>query len=149
SPRWRCTAGSRRPRSIWITPATGAIWTLSRTRRGRFISTSRCRTRSASAAPTPHSCSRGRRTGARARTSTGGHAEGNTRRAMRWVIANDHAGLPLKREVLRVFEALGISVEDLGTNAPESVDYPTYAHALAEGISSGRFDRGVLVCGTG
>jgi ribose 5-phosphate isomerase B len=68
---------------------------------------------------------------------------------MRWVIANDHAGLPLKRDVLRVFEALGIAVEDLGTNAPDSVDYPTYAHALAEAIVAGRFDRGVLVCGTG
>jgi len=38
---------------------------------------------------------------------------------------------------------------DLGTNGPESVDYPDFAAALAEAIASGRAGRGVLVCGTG
>lgn len=68
---------------------------------------------------------------------------------MRWVIACDHAGLPLKIELLKVFAALGIDVEDFGTHTTESVDYPDYAHRVARAIAEGRFDRGVLVCGTG
>jgi ribose 5-phosphate isomerase B len=68
---------------------------------------------------------------------------------LRWVIANDHAGLPLKNELLKVFSTLGISVEDMGAKTPESVDYPDYGHAVAKAINEGRFDRGVLICGTG
>ena len=68
---------------------------------------------------------------------------------IRWVIANDHAGLPLKNELLKVFAAMGVQVEDIGAKSLESVDYPDYGHAVALAITEGRFDRGVLVCGTG
>jgi ribose 5-phosphate isomerase B len=46
-------------------------------------------------------------------------------------------------------EARGFEVEDVGTRSPEQVDYPDYAHLVAEAIASGRRARGVLVCGTG
>ena len=39
--------------------------------------------------------------------------------------------------------------EDFGTHGPDSVDYPDFAAAVARGVSEGRFDRGVLVCGSG
>lgn len=68
---------------------------------------------------------------------------------IRWVIANDHAGLPLKTEMLKVFAALGVIVEDIGAKTLESVDYPDFGHALAKAITEDRFDRGVLICGTG
>lgn len=67
----------------------------------------------------------------------------------RWVIANDHAGLPLKAVALDTIRALGHEVIDLGTNSADSVDYPDFAHALAGKISAREADRGVLICGSG
>ena len=64
-------------------------------------------------------------------------------------IASDHAGLELKGTVKAELEAMGHKVLDLGTDGPESVDYPTFADALAEALRDGRAGRGVLVCGTG
>jgi ribose 5-phosphate isomerase B len=55
----------------------------------------------------------------------------------------------LKRVVLDTLRALGHEVVDLGTNDEASVDYPDFAHALAEKIGSGAVDRGVLICGSG
>ncbi len=65
------------------------------------------------------------------------------------VVASDHAGFPLKEKVKAHLQARGLEVEDLGTHSLDSVDYPDFAHRLAEEIVSGRFARGVLVCGTG
>lgn len=65
------------------------------------------------------------------------------------VVAADHAGFPLKEKVKAHLLARGLEVEDLGTHSLDSVDYPDFAHRLAEEIVSGRFARGVLVCGTG
>ena len=64
-------------------------------------------------------------------------------------IACDHAGLDLKQVLARELEGLGYDVLDLGTNGPESVDYPDFADALASAIKDGLAERGVLVCGTG
>lgn len=67
----------------------------------------------------------------------------------RWAIANDHAGLPLKAAVADAIRALGHELVDLGTNSADSVDYPDFAHALAEKVASGEVSRGVLICGSG
>lgn len=64
-------------------------------------------------------------------------------------IASDHAGFELKGALKAELEAMGRSVLDLGTNSADSVDYPTFADALAEALRDGRAERGVLVCGTG
>lgn len=64
-------------------------------------------------------------------------------------IACDHAGLPLKQELLEVLEAEGHTVVNLGTDTPDSVDYPDYAHAMAAALADGRAEQGVLVCGSG
>jgi len=64
-------------------------------------------------------------------------------------IAADHAGFEMKEKLERVLDELGYDVEDLGTDSPDSSDYPDFAHPLAQEISSGEAKRGVLLCGTG
>jgi ribose 5-phosphate isomerase B len=64
-------------------------------------------------------------------------------------IASDHAGFELKGALKAELEAMGHRVLDLGTNSADSVDYPTFADAMAEALREGRAERGVLVCGTG
>jgi len=64
-------------------------------------------------------------------------------------IASDHAGLDLKKQLVDELKAMGQSVVDLGTNGPESVDYPDFGDVLARAIRDGKAARGVLVCGTG
>jgi ribose 5-phosphate isomerase B len=64
-------------------------------------------------------------------------------------IASDHAGFELKETLKAELVRKGLSVLDLGTDGPQSVDYPDFAAALAEAMRDGRADRGVLVCGTG
>jgi len=64
-------------------------------------------------------------------------------------IASDHAGVNLKSLLKSDLEAGGYTVLDLGTNGPESVDYPDFGFALADAIADGRAEKGVLVCGSG
>ncbi len=64
-------------------------------------------------------------------------------------IASDHAGYVLKQALRGELERAGIGVLDLGTNGPDSVDYPDFADKLAAAIKDGKARRGVLVCGTG
>jgi ribose 5-phosphate isomerase B len=65
------------------------------------------------------------------------------------VIAADHAGVDLKAALKQELGELGYDVLDLGTNSPESVDYPDKADALAGAMAEGKAARGVLICGTG
>jgi ribose 5-phosphate isomerase B len=64
-------------------------------------------------------------------------------------IAADHAGFALKAVLGRVLETEGFTVLDFGTNGPDSVDYPDFAHLACAAIESGQARLGVLVCGTG
>ena len=68
---------------------------------------------------------------------------------MRVAIGADHAGYELKEAVARLVEGMGHEVHDFGPSRPESVDYPDFARKVARGVSQGRFDRGILICGTG
>ena len=61
----------------------------------------------------------------------------------------DHGGYELMQEVKKHLDERGIEYKDFGTDSPASVDYPVYAHAVAESIQSGESDRGILICGTG
>jgi len=67
----------------------------------------------------------------------------------RIAIASDHAGYPLKQVLSEELRNAGYDVLDLGTDNTGSVDYPDFATAMAEALSDGRVERGVLVCGTG
>ncbi|MEM1245423.1 MAG: ribose 5-phosphate isomerase B [Acidobacteriota bacterium] len=68
---------------------------------------------------------------------------------MKIVIAADHAGFELKNALAEHMRSLGHEVEDLGTDSSQSVDYPDFARAVGERLTSGQAERGVLVCGTG
>ena len=68
---------------------------------------------------------------------------------MRIAIACDHAGFPLKDVVMQAVTAAGHEPVDLGTNSTVSVDYPDYAEKLGRFITSGKADRGILICGSG
>jgi ribose 5-phosphate isomerase B len=65
------------------------------------------------------------------------------------VIGSDHAGFALKEKLKKHLQEHGFAVEDIGTHAETSVDYPRFAHEVASAVAQGRFERGVLVCGTG
>ncbi|MFL5821505.1 MAG: ribose 5-phosphate isomerase B [Solirubrobacteraceae bacterium] len=68
---------------------------------------------------------------------------------MRIACGFDHAGFPLKREVISVLEEGGHEVIDLGTDSTDPVDYPDVALAVGRTVIAGEADRGVLVCGSG
>lgn len=68
---------------------------------------------------------------------------------MRVAIAADHAGFPLKDEVLRAVRDAGHEPVDLGTDNTQSVDYPDFAEKLGRAILAGQAERGILVCGSG
>ena len=65
------------------------------------------------------------------------------------VIANDHAGTKLKFQLVPYLEDLGFKVKNLGTNSDVSVDYPDYVHPVAENLTSGDVEFGILICGSG
>ncbi len=64
-------------------------------------------------------------------------------------IACDHGGVDLKAALIEVLEGLGCEILDLGTNGPESVDYPDFGYAMGRAIRDGQAGRGVLICGSG
>lgn len=68
---------------------------------------------------------------------------------MRIAIASDHAAYELKALLADWLRAEGHDVEDLGTNGPDSVDYPDFGYALGEAMAAGRAERGVALCGSG
>lgn len=65
-----------------------------------------------------------------------------------WIGA-DHAGVALKEQIKDLLEADRHKVTDQGAHTNDSVDYPDFAASVAQGVSSGSADRGILVCGTG
>jgi len=64
-------------------------------------------------------------------------------------ISSDHGGNNLRKEIMALLDELNIEYEDFGPKTDDSVDYPDYALPVAEGVASGKFDRGILICGTG
>lgn len=67
----------------------------------------------------------------------------------RVAVGADHAGYPLKVEVVDWLKKNGFEVTDLGTNSPDPVDYPDYAFAVGEAVTSGKADVGIIICGSG
>ena len=69
--------------------------------------------------------------------------------AKKIALAADHAGYEEKEKLKATLDELGVEYDDLGTASPDSVDYPDYALKVAKGVSSGEYDQGLLVCGSG
>jgi ribose 5-phosphate isomerase B len=68
---------------------------------------------------------------------------------MRIAVGSDHAGFSLKQDIVSLLSELGHSHEDFGCHDNKSIDYPDIARPVAEAVSQGKFDRGILVCATG
>ncbi len=64
-------------------------------------------------------------------------------------IASDHTALLYKKELLDFLRTLGHEAEDLGPLTSEPSDYPVYAEKVALSVTSGRAQKGILLCGTG
>ncbi|QNL50080.1 ribose 5-phosphate isomerase B [Olivibacter sp. SDN3] len=63
-------------------------------------------------------------------------------------IGGDHAGYAYKKELIVFLENEGYTVDDHGTNNPDSVDYPDFAHPTATAVERGTYKAGILICGS-
>lgn len=68
---------------------------------------------------------------------------------MKIAIAADHGGYELKNVIINHLNAKGYDVVNLGTDTPDSVDYPDYAEKCANEVLGGDAAFGIVVCGTG
>lgn len=64
-------------------------------------------------------------------------------------LACDHAGYELKEYVKKLLEEKGLEYKDFGCYSEESVDYPDFAHPLAEAVENGECYPGIAICGSG
>lgn len=64
-------------------------------------------------------------------------------------ISSDHGGFELKERIVKYLTKKGYEFEDLGTFNTDSVDYPDYGVKAAEGVAEGKYDKGIVLCGTG
>lgn len=64
-------------------------------------------------------------------------------------IGCDHTGIELKQELISLLWDMGIECLDYGTDSPQSVDYPDFGEKVSDAVSTGKVDRGILICGTG
>jgi ribose 5-phosphate isomerase B len=68
---------------------------------------------------------------------------------MRIALGADHGGYDLKTELVEGLRDLKYVIDDLGAFSIEPFDYPDVAHAAAQGVAQGSYERAILVCGTG
>ena len=67
---------------------------------------------------------------------------------MKIAIGSDHAGYDYKAYLKKKLVDLGHEVVDKGTDGPDSVDYPDFAHPVAEAVGENQVTLGVLICGS-
>jgi ribose 5-phosphate isomerase B len=67
---------------------------------------------------------------------------------MKIIIGSDHAGVEYKSKIVKFFKRKNHTLKDVGTHTKDKVDYPEYAHLVAENVLSGA-DFGILICGSG
>src|SRR5712692_8488704 len=68
---------------------------------------------------------------------------------MKIAIGSDHAGFQYKEKIRAFLEQLGQNVTDFGTDSEAPVDYPLFIRPVAEAVSRGEFDRGIVLGGSG
>ncbi|AXT18631.1 ribose 5-phosphate isomerase B [Flavobacteriaceae bacterium AU392] len=67
---------------------------------------------------------------------------------MKISIGNDHAGTDYKFAIIKHLEAKGYTINNYGTDASDSVDYPDFVHPVANDIDNEKVDFGILICGS-
>ena len=65
------------------------------------------------------------------------------------ILASDHAGYPLKKDLIAFFNKCNIVIEDVGTYSDETVDYPEFAYIANEKVAESPENIGIYVCGSG
>ena len=68
---------------------------------------------------------------------------------MKIALGSDHAGYNYRNNLIEELEEEGYESKDFGPETSESVDYPDFAHPVAEAVLSGEFDFGILFWGSG
>jgi|TARA_A100001391_G_scaffold196597_2_gene175416 ribose 5-phosphate isomerase B len=68
---------------------------------------------------------------------------------MNITVGSDHAGFPMKAELVSFIESLGHTVTDIGCDSTQPVDFPDIAERVTARIRTGEAERGVMICGTG
>lgn len=68
---------------------------------------------------------------------------------MKISIGNDHAGPEYKKEIISYLQELGHQVKNYGTDETTSVDYPDFIHPVANDVSLGEAELGIIICGSG
>ena len=63
-------------------------------------------------------------------------------------IGADHAGFDYKTIIINLLKSKGLIINDLGTYSSDSVDYPDFAHPVANAVEKGEAGFGVLICGS-
>lgn len=64
-------------------------------------------------------------------------------------VGSDHGGFELKAKIISHLEEKGIAVDDCGCYSANSVDYPDIAETVCKGVSDGKYEHAILICGTG
>ncbi len=64
-------------------------------------------------------------------------------------IGSDHAGFSLKKYLTEKLTKEGYQLEDYGTSSEDSVDYPDYIHPVASSVNNGKYEKGIVICGSG
>lgn len=64
-------------------------------------------------------------------------------------IGSDHGGFTLKQEIVKYLTEKNIDFEDFGCYSEKSCDYTEYGRAVAEAVAAGKYEKGILICGTG
>lgn len=73
----------------------------------------------------------------------------NTIKVRSVAIGADHGGFKLKEQVKDFLTDFGLNVRDFGTNSEDAVDYPDFAHAVAQSVSGRQVDVGIIIDGAG
>lgn len=68
---------------------------------------------------------------------------------MKIAIGSDHGGFELKKSIIAFLREEKYAVEDMGTHSKDACDYPMIGFEVGKAVSSGKADRGVLICKTG
>ncbi len=68
---------------------------------------------------------------------------------MKIAIGNDHAGPDYKKAIVSMLESKGHTIFNHGTDTFDSVDYPDFGHPVANDVSEGKADFGIVICGSG
>jgi ribose 5-phosphate isomerase B len=67
---------------------------------------------------------------------------------MKIVIGSDHAGYEYKEKLVAFLTGKGFEIQDVGPFSTDSVDYPDFAHAVAQNVEEGKAEFGILLCGS-